>query len=633
MRLLIRLYAMASLRKAFCASLLASMLFLWPSCTLEQLFPDKVADGAARLSIANMGALLQYISKDTKCGFKNPDVVDAVDIKRSAKDSKRFIATYELKNCTIDFDARCNGPCVIRDCNDVGTSLTGKVTIGFAKQIRHGHRTADKGANAVIPVGDNAVRIIMGDIRFDNFGVKSSSRNEHMMMVSGTAELETSVHLAESKGSDGLCSVVTPNLTIHRIALENVHARMPGVSGHFTVPLDATLRAQVGKYKTSENMLGGKVRVWGEQVVVPADKKGLDPGYSAEQFEKELACIKDIRLPLSYNCDFDRFFAMTVARLLVLDFSTIAQESSAEDMTPKDKRCAFSFSEIKDPSDVARILNQIKIEKQENVNGDYRETTFALRKHCRLGISADPKLYDTYCPVGPAQTVSETYMEGFADIKKGRMKVKGETVWVGGLVFPHAEPRAPEDVSIQLSNVQLHSFSSYFKDAKEKAPRAKLVLRKGTLSGNIKPILTGKKANPQVFKEPTPVVLFENIKVKKPIEARLYFRPDESEDVGAPTGFIELRLEINASDLSAQNGFYNGDGNWLSGFITINGQRHNMKKEKLNPDYDQKLFDEAYQCREDAKYKKPISEIVPADGQWKNKQKQIKGRPAAKSNK
>jgi hypothetical protein len=621
-------------RRTHAALCLAALLLLYPACTLEQLFPEKVADGAARLSIANLGALLKFLSTDTECGFQNSEVLKSVKIVPDKNAASHGKATYELKkNCTIDFDARCNGPCLVKDCG-VTTSLSGRVTIGHATQVRIGQitepenpatHTAASGQYAVIPTGNDAIEIAIKNIHFDKFAVTSSTRKEHMVMLSGSASMNVSVHLAESRSSDGLCIVPVPNITINRIALNNIEARMPGASGQFSVPLHGVLKAQYGKYRTLENVLKGKISVWGEQIAVPSDKKGLDPGYSQEQFNKELECIKDIKLPLSYKCDFDRFFALTVTRLLFFNLGTLVRESSAEVLTPKKDRCAFSAIDTNiGPTELKQLIKHIKWEHRENKIGRTEEgiTTFSLKSPCPLGTKKRGQIHGVYCPVGEAKKVSETYIEGLATIEKGSMTTEGRTRNVFG-PYAYAEPNAPENVTIHLDKVRVDSFSSYFKDSDESSERAKLVLTSGVLGAVVKPVLAGDKEHPNVFIRPTPVVLFENVNVKKLKGALYIHKPSDIEP--SRNAYIILPLEIDVSHLSAQNGFYKGRGNWLEGSITINGKSMELHREKLDPDYDQHLFDESYACwKRDflpsgVKNPAPISDIIGFQEGWQSK--------------
>jgi hypothetical protein len=65
-------------------------------------------------------------------------------------------------------------------------------------------------------------------------------------------------------------------------------------------------------------------------------------------------------------------------------------------------------------------------------------------------------------------------------------------------------------------------------------------------------------------------------------------------------------------DITAFNGSYNGDRNWIAGQIWVNGNRYVLGADEgevslpLDPDFNQEAFDSRYECRQN------LLEPVPA---------------------
>ena len=53
-------------------AVVCSLLVGSTGCQLEQLFPGRVADGVARMTVRNIGNVVSLITEDATCGFASP---------------------------------------------------------------------------------------------------------------------------------------------------------------------------------------------------------------------------------------------------------------------------------------------------------------------------------------------------------------------------------------------------------------------------------------------------------------------------------------------------------------------------------------------------------------------------------
>ena len=91
-------------------------------CQLEQMFPGKVADGVARLTVRNAGNIVKLITADTACGFES----DLVKASRVSSRVKVGTVTETVTNCTLTFPEEIS---LGKDCNGVDTRVRGTVTV------------------------------------------------------------------------------------------------------------------------------------------------------------------------------------------------------------------------------------------------------------------------------------------------------------------------------------------------------------------------------------------------------------------------------------------------------------------------------------------------------------------------
>jgi len=149
-------------------------------------------------------------------------------------------------------------------------------------------------------------------------------------------------------------------------------------------------------------------------------------------------------------------------------------------------------------------------------------------------------------------------------------------------------PRDPEAVRIRLDRVQLEGFATYDLLTGELDPEVKLTVLHGQLSGTVQPILGENREDPGTYDVATPVAIFSDLS----FQGQLLLQ----------SGAKSMLFEVEGAKLSAQNGYYDGQGNILSGNITVDDRVVQLGEGPLNPDYDQQDFDASYQCTEDLAY-------------------------------
>src|SRR5262249_45546956 len=161
----------------------------------------KLAQGAARLTIRNVGSMVQLINDDTRCGFSSAGVMANPTIAgTSGQDGS---ATWKIDDCELDFSNPAM-PSVTTDGNQVSTTVRGKVRISATRTV-HGTLTGDPGS-PVVPGGPDGVEIVITKAEFDHFSVAVSNSDKALTMISGSISAKAKPRLAVS-AELGVCKV------------------------------------------------------------------------------------------------------------------------------------------------------------------------------------------------------------------------------------------------------------------------------------------------------------------------------------------------------------------------------------------------------------------------------------------
>jgi hypothetical protein len=514
---------------------------------LEKLFPDRVADGVARLSIQNLGQLVSLISADTNCGFASQQVLDneVADVEIGQVGT----LTSTVTSCVLDF-----GDELVLDsvnCNGTETRVKGAVIVDAIRTV-HGRITGDPGT-PVIPDSSEAAYF---EIRaeFAGYEVRRGEGEQGLTMHEGVARYTVRPHLARAE-STGACSVPGANLTFEEITMRDLIVDVDSGDSVFPAEIpEANFSAQLGRWGNKENWFGGTVTAWDTTVEVPIEGEppGIDPGYDGDEFFESYACTEDMQLPVDYTCpDFTPQFAQGVAQLTIATYANVMQLLEA------DTTCGFSSPQVLNNPELLGELGE--------AGGQAR---YVIDEPCALDIPQD-----TIVSVNCLDDIS------FAE---GRAWVTGTKVISGIRTGGLENPVVPTNSSPALFTLdaELENFKSF-----DSAGVNKLLVRSGRISGSARP-QTAIDTVTGACSIVTPVVGFENIRLEN-ADAQLF------------SNERHFDVEVASTNLMAQNGELNGVENMLAGEISIDGQELPIPVEGdpiLNPSYDPERFDEAFAC-------------------------------------
>lgn len=556
-------------------------------CNLIDHVENKVADGIARLSINSLGQMLRAITKDThlrdECRLGSLALTPKTTI-----DSNKSRVTWRFDDCAYDLD--------------------GTVRVSGTKTIT-GFLTNDE-RSVVVPATGSSVDFHFDQVGFDNYLARFTD-DTYMTLESGTATFDVAVHLAKS-ASTGLCMIPIPNLTFSKVRFEEARAilvaQSVGISNLQVDIHNSNFDAQFGYGTTpqNDNALSGTIDIYGRRISIPTDSLGLNPFENhREAFEQELRTIQDTDAASRdtlYQCtDFEQVRALNIARLLVLNMGSVTSEAHDEYLKGEFRKsnawlpnrwpnCGFSSNKVR--------ARGKRVAGQDGTLGEVLFKVFG----CEVVNQETKGAYPSDC------TGIKTVFEGRATVT-GWQSVQGR-LQTYAYLFDDIVPNSPQATTFHFDEVSFVDFASYYVSDEEDEPKAKLILNKGSLSAQVKPILAPKKGAPCEFFRATPVVGFD-LHVSKSLHAQLHLRLKGFE--------YSTPLVISAGHLLAQNGIYQGSGNTLSGNLTVNGKAFHFNHEKLNPDYEQTNFDLSYECRE--RFPKEndfsIEYVIPYWAGWK----------------
>lgn len=603
------------------------------NCQLEQLAPSRVAHGSARLTVLTTGALLGALQIDSKCGFESlPSIKNAKTKKTYEKNGEDFgYVEMAAENCKLHFPEET---VISTDCNNIDTIVKGTVTIS-AKQRRHGILT-NIDYQPIIPQGDSPVEFEIEKAEFDNFTAYfSSAPSKNLRIISGELKASASVHLAKDKDTK-MNSIAIPNITFSNIEYtKTANVILSGDGRTFPVTINnGKLSAQVGEAfidkKVDENTLYGSMVVWNNTVQIPTDGAGLDPDYTKEEFRSSYVCeYTNVDTSLTpkklFDTNLNHFLAHASAKLLFLNTAGILAEASRE----KNKwtispGCGFASTNN-------AIWNARK--------GDAEDTLVVSVDTCTIG-SEDAEPYDTgcnvpkevqtefisFCKEGCEKRPQANMSDCLESCKKeiaptnsfmnGYVEVTGIATTPGMLDIyeyrPSTLPRiSPLETSIKLEKVAFnrdYPFSFYLKREDEKYPKVKLELHSGALSANAQPHFTTgiDEIDDCTFSEATPILEVSDLKaneIEAIIELKLpsplirnaegLYEPSVKED---DLKTKQFKFKINAASLHAMNGHFNGKGNFIYGFVKVNGEKLSIPEQKLDENHHPALFEASYTC-------------------------------------
>ncbi|MEZ4316330.1 MAG: hypothetical protein R3F61_02450 [Myxococcota bacterium] len=534
-----------------------SLFLLLALAGCARMAPQKVADGIARLTVRELGGVLIAANGDSTCGFASPDVLASPSV--AGELGETGTATWSVEDCTIDL-----GPELVeisRDCNDVVTYASGKVTV-TARKVVTGRVVGDP-ETPVIPETPDAASFIVDDATFSDFVVTKSNSDSHLRILEGSLEATISPRLAVAE-ANGACSVLTPHIAFDDIVWGPSLVEVTSGKRVFEVPIrSGTLSATNGTVDDRENQVEGAIFLWNHErlVSLSGTSTGLDPDYDAATLEASFACKEELAQPVRYECDLDPVLAEGTARLIVKNFGLL---SKTVDL---DTQCGFGNL-------MGQVSELISLGTIGGLLFGTPQTLVFDADHCVVGGGMFPITTDC---LG-----NEFFLDGVA-IVTGTKTVTGRIV----LDDDPLQPQDRDSALVELDDIELLDVTPLERPAGSASFEPHLALHDGSLSGTYHPV-TGEAADdPGAYFIVIPVGEFEAIRLV-------------DSDVTLHQGTLQFPLHVDSSDLYAFTGAYGGQGNWLYGTVTIDGTLWQIGgidgPVALDPDYDQAEFDASYVC-------------------------------------
>ena len=525
---------------------------------------EMIGMGAARLSMQTMAGVVNAINSDEECGFSSPAVKDAVLLEGTVGEPGG-VATFTVNNCTLDFAAPHT---VSTNCQDAETIIQGRATVSGTMAIA-GYLSGDPEEPAV-PTTRDPARFDL-TIRFDNWRTSSSATDQAIRVLSGTLSGVVQPRTAIDKEL-GVCSIATPVAELSQIQWQNGDVMIEADGLTFETHLThSNLHAINGPKGAHENFLDGTINADGTDIAVPQNDQILDPNYEPQAFDLSYQCDDNMEVPESdADCSLDPMLAQNAARLVLQSFGMLATEFN------NNETCGFAAIDSLLPENVS-----------DAPNGEITAVWEVLG--CTMGGgSGDPVLIDTDC------NGKNTYMHGIA-VADGTKTATGRLAAAATPIFP--SDREGAGIEIHLATLDAYAVIPWDEGATE--PGAYMTIHNATLSGVSKVIAGESVTDPGAFYIPTPVASLYDVRM---VDAHVTVHA-----MGK-----QFNLYIANTNLAGFNGFYHGEGNIISGWITVNGNTYNIPVDPsdpedcvLDPEFDQETFDASYVCRED------LLEVVP----------------------
>ncbi len=535
--------------------------------TCEKCAPHLVAQGVARLTVRNVGAIVEVVNDDPVCGFENGGAKIVIEGEPGTQGKVHWL----IEDCAIDLSEE---PLVNQGCGDATNTITGRLTVTATRTVE-GYITGDP-TQPVIPKGPDAVTIAMGPVKTDRFLVVDSKSEPRLTMLKGDLWFTASPRLARSEGT-GVCAVPTPNIRISNIAYGAGLVRVQADGRDFTVNIPSSdLTAINGIHGEHENALWGTITVWSSAQDIPTDPddSGLDPEYDRTAFLEGYSCTDDLTEPVRFECESDvrPRLAQGASQLTVQQIGKLAK------MLDLDEDCGFS-------SDAVKYNPEIVGE----VGAPGGSATWRVTEPCVIEL--------------PPRTVVEEDCNGKKSYAEGTVFLTGSKQIRGYVSGDPEEPAVPtERFAVEVNVTAIFDGFSLWTDPEEH----KLTIESGILSGTIQPKLAIDTVTGACSID-TPVATFENVRYT---DAELFVETE-----GRRFGFT-----VNTATLEAQNGARDDRANYLAGSITMDGERYDIPVDgapNLDPEYDGSSFDSSYTCNpelelpasdDDCSMRKPLGE-------------------------
>ncbi len=519
-------------------------LFALTGCG-ESCAPGQVADGVGRLTIRNVGAILQLINDDTTCGFSSAKVKARPTVMGAA--GTHGSVTWVVDGCVLDMKEKT---LVSESCSGVATTARGRVEVTATRTVE-GLLTGDP-ENPVIPGGADAVMIAVDRATLQSFLVEVAGDTNKLEMINGSIAFDAQPRLAASK-STGACSVPTKNILFSNVVYQGAMVHVTTEDRSFDVPVPSSaLNAVVGQHSGFENTILGKITVWDEAVMLtdkPADAK-LDPDYDAARYEESYACTNDMASPVSYECEgIGGKIAQGASRLTVRSFAAMGT------LLDNDTTCGFASAAA---FQRAEVLGEV---------GTIGAVTLKA-EGCVLSYPA---------PVSAGVTCG-----GVHTMASGKVTVSGTKTLRGRITGDPTTPVVPMD-NMPATVVVTQAAFDNFRVEKEGTA---LTWKKGSITGSVSPE-TVLQASTGACGFKSQNARFENLSYK-----------DAEMAIESSSG--KLGVRVKGSSLYAVNGVIGAETNVLRGTIQVAEETHAIPVDAsdagLEPEFDLAKYEASWQC-------------------------------------
>ncbi|MEW5847987.1 MAG: hypothetical protein AB2A00_04205 [Myxococcota bacterium] len=526
----------------------AQLMVLGVTAACSETVEPQVAQGVARLTIRNIGAITQLINDDGICGFRSPDAVGSLVVEGAP--GAQGTATWSVENCRLELGSMARAK---EDCLGTRTRALGTVTVSATRTLT-GIVTGDP-TRPVLPTDANAVTLHVTAI-LEDFAATHSNDENVLTGLSGKVSFDATPRLARS-ATHGLCSVPTPNVIFSNVVYEDaqLHLHADG-AGPLATPLaldvtvgSSNLYAVAGRHGDEENLLRGTLELSGKQVHIPVpDESALDPSYNADQYVESYACTPDLT-SVDAECDNPQVaLGEGAARLNVRSLGAVL--AAIQD----DVGCGFS-------SAAAAGTTQLS-----GPAGSTGTATTTVRD----------------CEINLVESVVSTDCAGVATRASGRIRVNGTRSIRGLLTGDGAQPVVPDSPDAVAFNLQVTMTD--FTVRADNNP-AVLTVKSGSVAFEAQPLLA-TSASTGVCSVPVPVVRFPAIRLG----------PSQFHVV-AEQGAFDLSVE--SSNYQAQVGRGLGAENALAGTIRVAGHDVDLSGLVLDPAYNAAAYEGTWACTND----------------------------------
>lgn len=259
---------------------------------------DQVSDGIARLSAQPMAMIVSELTDK----FASPDAsmeIIRFDDPNDHSQYGRGEVTWTLKDVLIDHP---NEKEVYKDCQGMKATWQGKAHIISATRTMRGRLTNDPKKPVLPDPGTVKIKV---EARAENLTIKFAGKPGYLEIQEGELKFTALPRLAQSHTGNmaGLRIVPTSNTRFEDVRLTNILGMLMSdqVNLPFTIE-DSDFYMQIGiGDNDEENVVAGKISIFGNEREVPTDRKGLDPNYDREAFTQTFSCEPGLGGKITYG--------------------------------------------------------------------------------------------------------------------------------------------------------------------------------------------------------------------------------------------------------------------------------------------------------------------------------------------